>query len=60
MTNVNAGFRCDSKVYNEIKSIAMSENRSIANVLNFMVSEQVKRYQEGGFKAMSVFHEVKE
>ena len=49
---VNAGFRCNRELYQELRDISIKENRSIANILHIMVDEQVKRYNLGGFKSI--------
>jgi len=51
---VSAGFRCEPAVYEELKKIAETEQRSIGNVLNVMVAEQVQRYLKGGWKAIYI------
>lgn len=49
---IQAGFRCDPEIYEEIKKIAEEEQRSIGQVLNLFVLHQVKRYQKRGWPAI--------
>lgn len=49
-----AGFRCPDPVYEEVKAIAESENRSISNVVLAMVASGVIRYKREGWKAFNI------
>ena len=53
VTKIQAGFRCDSDVYDDVKDIADRENRSISEVLAAMVAAQVQRYKQGGWLALN-------
>ena len=48
---VQMGFRVSKDLWTDVKQIAEEESRSVANVLTIFVQEQVKRVQEGGFRA---------
>lgn len=49
----SAGFRIDQHVYDEVKTIADTEKRSVASILSTMVEVQVARYKKGSWALMT-------
>ena len=60
MSKVNAGFRCDEALYEEVKSIATKEQRSISTVLATMVATGVAKYNQSGWQELPVQEEINE
>jgi hypothetical protein len=53
VSKIQAGFRCDPLVYEEVKEIAGAEQRSISEIFAAMVVTQVQRYKQGGWSAVT-------
>lgn len=52
-TKKNVGFRCDEALYEEVKTIAEKEDRSISNVFTTIVSAAVQRYKVEGWATLT-------
>lgn len=52
MATVQMGFRAPEETHELVSQIAKLQGRSIANVLNTMVSEQLKRVDACGYQAI--------
>ena len=50
---VNVGFRCEAELYERIKAAASQEKRSISGLFGIFIEESVKRYEDGGLKAVT-------
>lgn len=60
MAKVNAGFRCDETLYEEVKNIAAREQRSISTVFAMMVTTGVANYKQSGWQDHSIMEEEDE
>jgi hypothetical protein len=50
---INAGFRCEEALYEDVKAIAEAEKRSISNVFDVMVAAGVRLYKEKNWAALA-------
>ena len=58
MATTPMGFRATTETHKEVVELAKVQNRSLGNVLQLMVVEQLKRVEAGGFDA--IFYKVGE
>lgn len=52
MATVPMGFRAQKDTHQKIVELAEAQNRSLGNILQLMVAEQLKRVEANGFDAI--------
>jgi len=45
VAKVQSTWRLDVDIYAKLKKIAVSESRSVANMLDYLIKKEIKRYE---------------